>query len=239
MSAITLIYKTIFFQPIFNLLVFLYGAIPGTDLGVAIIVLTLIVRIILLPLSIKSIHSQRAMQDLQPKLKELQIQFKGEKEKLAKATMELYAKEKVNPLSGCLPLLIQLPFFLAIYHAMQSSLKSDFGANLYAFVRNPGALDVKFFGFLDLAHASIPLAVLAGLTQYWQTAMLTTNRPPAGAGPGAKDEDRMAMVNKQMKYLMPAMTVFIGASLPGGLTLYWLVTNLFTVAQQLIFLKKK
>lgn len=233
-------YRAAFYQPVFNLLVFFYNVIPGHDIGLAIIALTVLVRIILLPISARQIHSQRAMQALQPQLKALQEEHKNDKEKLARATMELYSKEKVNPLSSCLPLLIQLPFFLAIYHAMRDGLdpaRSPFKL-LYSFVANPGTIDVHSFGFINLAVPSIPLAVLAGITQFFQTKMIMP-KSASGAGAAPDKSDRMAMMNRQMTYLMPAMTVLIGASLPGGLALYWLLTNVLTIVQQHYFLKKK
>ena len=108
---------------------------------------------------------------------------------------------------------------------------------LYPFVHNPGTINSVSFGFLNLATKSIPLAVLAGLAQLVQTKMLPMNRPPAGAGAGSKDEDQLAKVNKQMLYIMPAFTVFIGISLPAGLTLYWVITTLVAVLQQWLFLR--
>lgn len=241
MNIIGDFYRVVFYQPIFNLLVFLYNVIPGTDIGLAIIALTVIIRLILWPLSHQTLRSQRAMQALQPKLKEIQELHKGDKEKQARATMELYSKEKVNPLSSCLPLLVQLPFLFAIYQAMQAGLNQQIRL-LYPFVQNPGTIEATFFGLINLAKSSIPLAVVAGLTQYWQTkVMLGRQKPavPALAGSAEKKEDMAAMMNKQMQYVMPAMTVLIGAGLPAGLALYWLLTNILTVGQQLLYFRKK
>lgn len=233
MSFFLQAYQTIFYQPILNALVYLYNVIPGTDIGVAIIVITVLVRLILWPLSAKALKSQKAMQTIQPKLKALQSELKGNKEALARATMELYAAEKVSPFSSCLPLLIQFPFLIAIYHALRDGLASQKLDQLYPFVHNPGTIDPNFLGFMNLSAASIPLAVLAGAAQFWQSKMLSGKRPPVKT-PGAKDEDTMAMMNRQMMYFMPVMTVVIGATLPGGLSLYWLMTTLLTVVQQYI-----
>src|SRR3989338_65550 len=110
------LFNTILVQPLFNLLVFFYNLIPGHDLGMAIIVLTVVIKLVLYPLSRQSIRSQKALKDLQPKMDALKKQYKDNKEKQAKAMMELYKTEKVNPLSSCLPLLIQLPFLIAVFH---------------------------------------------------------------------------------------------------------------------------
>lgn len=231
------LYNLVFYQPIFNLLVWLYNIIPGHDIGLAIIVLTLLVRLVLLPFTMQSLKSQKALQALQPKIQELKEKYKGEKDKLAKATMELYSKEKVNPMASCLPLIVQLPIFIALYQVLMAGLAGQKMELLYSFVARPDSIHSMFLGFLDLSKPQIALAILAGLTQYWQTKSLTHTKQPKV--PGAKDEAMLSMMNKQMLYFMPIMTVFIGASLPGGLALYWLATNVLTVAQQYAFLKHK
>jgi YidC/Oxa1 family membrane protein insertase len=228
---------TILYQPIWNLLVWLYTTIPGRDFGVAVIALTIVIRLILWPLQQSALKSQKAMQTLQPKLKEIQNKFKDDKVAQNKAMMDLYAAEKVSPFSSCLPLLIQFPFLIALYQALRSGLtKADFSL-LYPFVHSPGSINQVAFGFLNLSQKSIPLAILAGIAQFWQTKMLPIAAPPANMGEGSKDERQLAQMNKMMIYTMPAVTVFIGVSLPGGLTLYWLVTTLVSVLQQWIFLR--
>lgn len=232
------LFTTILYQPLLNLLVFFYNLIPGHDLGIAIIILTIVIKLALYPLSHQSIKSQKALQDLQPKMEALKKQYKDDKEKLAKEMMALYKNEKVNPFSSCLPLLIQLPFLIAVFQVFRTGLDPASLNLLYPFVQNPGQLNPISFGLIDLAKPNIILAVLTGASQFWQTKMLTTKRPPK-AMPGAKDEDMMAMMNKQMLYFMPIMTVVIGVSLPAGLVLYWFLTTLLTVFQQQIMFKKK
>ena len=104
MSFLTLAFNTILYRPLFNALLLLYEYLPGQDFGVAIIVLTCIIRLALYPSTLKSIKSQKALQEIQPKIKEIQTKFKHKKEEQGRAMMELYKKEKINPLSGCLPL---------------------------------------------------------------------------------------------------------------------------------------
>src|SRR3989344_3007312 len=166
------IYTEILFKPLFNLLVFLYNTIPGQDLGVAIIALTLIIKLVLYPLNRTSIVSQKAMQKIQPEIEELKEKYKNDRGKLGSVMLELYKREKVNPFSSCLPLLIQLPILIAVYQVFQSGLNSNSFNLLYPFVANPGQMATRAFGFLDLTKRSIPLAILAGLAQYWQTKML-------------------------------------------------------------------
>lgn len=232
-------------RPILNLLLWLYDVVPGQDLGIAIILLTVIVKAILYPFAVAQIKQQRALQQLQPKIDEIRKRLKDDKETQAKELMALYKADKVNPASSCLPLLIQLPIFIALYHALASGLKSEGFSMLYPFVPNPGQVNPMLFGFVDLAKPNYVLAVIAGLIQYWQTKQILV--PPGAVTPppsevtgkeGAKDESMATMMNKQMMYVMPVVTVVIGFSLPGGLTLYWLTMSALTVLQQWYMLKK-
>lgn len=239
------IFQIVLFQPILNALVWLYNVVPGNDLGIAIAILTVIVKIILYPLTMAQIKQQRALQDIQPKIDEVRKRLKDDKEGQAKELMELYKREKVNPASSCLPLLIQLPIFIGLYRALSSGLHSQ-GLNLlYPFVQNPGTIQTMMFGLVDLSKPNAVLAVLAGAIQFWQSWQIMRKPSPAtpppaevAATPGAKDESMAAAMNKQMMYMMPLMTVVIGFTLPGGLTLYWLVMSLLTVAQQSLFLRR-
>ena len=234
------VFTTIFYQPIFNTLIWFYNSVPGRDIGIAIILLTVLLKIVLWPFSLQSLKSQKAMSELQPKLKELQEKYKGKKEELAKATMQLYSKEKVSPFSSCLPLLIQFPFLIALYQVLRDGLASKGFELLYPFVANPGQIDPTIFGLLNLAAPNFILALLAGGAQYLQSKMLVTKSPPRSVQgkEGSKDEDTMARMNKQMVYMMPAITVVISAGLPAGLALYWLVQSLLTVGQQALFFRK-
>lgn len=237
------LYNIIFYQPIFNLLVWLYNTIPGHDIGIAIIILTVIIRLILYPLSIQSIKSQKALSELQPKIDELKRKYKDDQQKMAQEMMTLYKNEKVNPASSCLPLLIQFPFLIAVYQVFRSGLASNGMEMLYPFVANPGTINHISLGFLNLAAASWPLAVLAGLAQFVQTKMMVSRKqPPIKTDKpmeGSKDEAMLAIMNKQMVYIAPIMTVIIGISLPAGLTLYWFLSTLLLALQQLIIFKEK
>src|SRR6185369_17930108 len=117
------LYNDIIYRPILNLLVYLYNVLPGHDIGVVIILVTIVIRLILAPFMHKSLKSQKAMNALQPRLTELRDKHKNDKEAQAKAMMELYKEHKVNPLSSCLPLLIQLPILIALYQVLAHSLR--------------------------------------------------------------------------------------------------------------------
>lgn len=231
--------KTVFYTPLYNALVELYNVIPGHDVGIAIVILTAVIRLLTLPLNSSSLRSQKVLQELQPRLKELQTKYKNDKEALAKQTMALYAAQKVNPFASCLPILVQLPFLIALYQVLRNALESKGFDVLYPFVQHPGTINAVSFGFINLAAASAVLAIIAGASQFWQAHMLSSMAPPKPPSEGAKDEDMLAMMNKQMKYAMPVMTTVIAWTLPAGLALYWITTNLLAVAQQWWLFRKK
>lgn len=231
------LFHQIFYQPLLNILVFFYNTV-GQDLGLAIILITILLKLITYPLNTRALKSQKALQTLQPKINELKVRHKGDKTGLSQAIMELYKTEKVNPASSCLPLLIQLPFLIAVYQVFRAGLQTSAGLqDLYPFIANPGILKVISFGFLDLSQRNIILAVLAAIATFWQSKMLPQAKPAKVEG--SKDEDMTAVMNRQMVYVMPFMTLIIGISLPAGLTLYWLTMTLLQAAQQWYVFHKK
>lgn len=231
------LYHLIFYQPIFNILIGLYLFLPFHDLGLSIIILTIFLRFLLLPITLYSLRSQKALQELQPKLKALQEKYKDNKELLAQELVKLYSQNKVNPASSCLPLLIQLPIFIALYQALISGLANRGFDALYSFMPHPQAINTVAFGFLPLDKPNIIVAILAGLSQFWQSRFFVSKKQMKV--PGSKDESMLSMFNQQMTYFMPFFTFLIGASLPSGLTFYWFLSNLLTVFQQYFWLSEK
>lgn len=220
-------FKTILYEPMLNLLVFLYNNIPGADLGVAIILLTILIRLILLPLSQKSIKAQKSLKTIQPEIDKIKNKYE-DKEKQSKEMMKLYKKYKVNPFSSCLPLLIQLPVLIAMFQVFRSGL-SNAALPLYSFIKDPGVLNPIAFGFLDLSEPSWILALITAGFQYIQTKMMP--RPAGSSSKKGKKTGMGAIMGGQMKFLMPAITFFIGITLPSGLILYWLITVLVSIIQ--------
>jgi YidC/Oxa1 family membrane protein insertase len=234
------IFFTLLTQPIFNALIYVYNVVPG-DLGIAIVLVTILIKLVLWPLTGKSLNSQKAMQEIQPQLDKIKEDMKDDKEGQAKAMMELYKEEKVNPFSSCLPLLVQLPILLALFNVLRKITSDpELMNSLYSFVSRPEFVDHMFFGVIDLSGRSFTLAIMAGAVQYVQAKMLETRRPPKNLADkeGAKDESMTASITKSMTYTMPLITVVFGASLPGGVTLYWLVSNIVSVFQQYIVFHK-
>lgn len=228
------LFQIIFYQPILNLVIFLYNNVSFHDLGLAIIILTIIIKAILWPLSRKSIESQKSLQEIQPKIDELKKKYKDDKQLMGQELMNLYKEHKVNPFSSCLPLLIQLPFFIAVFRVFRDGVDSHLEL-LYSFVSRPENINSIFLGFMDLSKPIIYLAVLAGAAQFWQAKMMMNKKKKESiisSDKKSKEDSMAAIMSKQMLYFMPALTIFIGITLPGGLTLYWLVLTLLTILQQ-------
>lgn len=223
------IFNQVLIYPLLNLLVFFYNYIP--DVGVVIILLTVIVRLILLPSFHRSLKHQKALADLQPKMNEVREKYKDDKERQAKALMELYAIHKVNPLSSCLPLLIQLPILIALYQVFIRSLNGGDLVGIYSFVPRPDHIDPMFLHLINLKDKNFWMPAIASLLQYWQSKITMPKTP---------SQDQMSkMMSMQAMYMFPILTFFIGLQLPAGLTLYWIVTTLFGIGQQYYILRKE
>lgn len=224
------IFNAILYQPIYNVFVALYNVIP--DVGIVIVVITAVLKLALYPSSKQSILAQKSMQELQPKLEELKKKHKDDQQALAQETMKLYKEHKVNPLGSCLPLLVQIPVFIALYLVFRDGLTTNDFSQLYSFIAAPESINPYTLGLFDLSKPSYVLALFAGAAQYWQARSLSRRRAPKTAGKGGKDENMMAVMNKQMLYVMPIITIFIGSTFPGGVALYWFLSTLMTAVQQ-------
>lgn len=237
-------FHSFIYQPVYNVLVFFYDVIPGHDFGIAIIMTTLLIKTLFIPLSRKQIESQRKMQELQPIIKDLQKKYKDDKEKQTKAIMELYREHKANPFSGCLPLIVQLIVLIAIYRVIINISQAGFAINaadLYTFVSNPETVKHLFLGFLDLSKPNYVLAFLSAIAQYYQTKMLLQSNVSlaVSAEKDPSKPDFAEIMNKQMLYLGPGITFFIGVTFPAALALYWLFSTLFMIFQQVVIFKSK
>lgn len=231
MGSIIDIFNQVLYLPLFNALIWLYNIIPGKDLGIAIVVLTVLIRFLLYPLSRKAIRSQKIMSKLQPKIKEIQKKYKKKEEQM-KETMALYKKYNINPIAGCLPILIQLPILIALYRVFITSLDIQRLDGLYSFVTQPDSLNVMFLGIINLSERSIFLALLAGLFQFIQSKMIMPKKGLNEKQMKIGNMDFSSLMSTQMVYFMPLITIFIAWNLPAALPLYWTVVTLFGVVQQ-------
>ncbi len=242
-------FTTYLYEPLFNALIWIYHVLPWQDLGIAIIILTLIIKLILFYPALKGLRSQKALQDVQPKIDEIRKKYADDKEELGKQIMQFYKENKVNPFSSCLPMLIQLPILWALFRVFFGGLETDAEtgilvaeqlAHIYEPLRDVYSstpIVHHFLGFVDLSkNHNIILAALAGVIQFLQAKMLMTKKATVQSS-GSKDENMTAAINKQMVYFMPIITVIFGYQFPAGVTLYWLASTAFTWVQQLIFLR--
>ncbi len=226
------IFNQFLYQPLFNILIFFYNVIPGHDLGVAVILVTLLIRVILFPLSKKGIKSRKALEELQPKMKEIQKKYK-DKEERARQMMAFYKENKVNPASGCLPILVQLPIFIALYWVLRNIsemiINNSQIQGVYQFIVNPETINPMFLGLIDLAMPSLFLAILAGVFQFIQSKIMFKDSSKARKD-GQKANIQQTM-GRQMTYFMPLIIVFISLKLPAGLPLYWAASTLFGIGE--------
>lgn len=219
-------YDLLIYRPLLNLLVFFYNTLALHDLGLAIILLTILIRLILYPLFKKNAEYQRVMRVLQPKLKKVQELHKNDPSKQTQEMMGLYKEHKLNPFSGFLYLLIQLPILFGLYRIFLNIFKPGFLDGLYSFIARPDSLNPVFLGLINLGKSSIILVVLAAIAQYFQARLML----PKTIDP-KNPAERMT---RQMMYLGPILTLAIFYSLPAAVSLYWLVASLFSILQEVI-----
>ena len=219
-------FTQILFVPIYNLLMYLVAIIPGHQVAWAIIIVTFVIRLALLPSSMKASKSQLEMQKLQPELNAIRAKYKGDQQKQSLEMMSLYKEHKVSPFGSCLPLIIQLVVLVIFYRVIMIGFNLDRLDLLYSFVPRPNEINLHFFG-IDVSRPDLwVLPIFAGILQFLQTKMIP--QPPMSKN----SNDPMALMNKQMIYFFPLITIFIARSLPAGLAIYWVTTSLFMIFQQ-------
>jgi YidC/Oxa1 family membrane protein insertase len=233
-------FNTLLVEPLFNLLALIYSVLPVRDFGIAIILLTIVVRLLIWPLVTKQLHSQKAVQELQPELARIKSQAKGDKQLEGRLVMELYKEKEINPFASFLPLLIQLPIFFALFIVLKDVVNPDQIAKLaYEPIKHLGPIadilqskahfDPKFLGVIDLAKASPLLAALAAIAQFFQTKQLQ---------PKQQAKDAQAQMMGMMIYLFPGLTFIFGLTLPSALALYWAVSSAVAILQQYLVLQR-
>lgn len=236
-------WHTIFFNPIYNSLVFFIDVVRGGDVGLAIICTVILVKLILLPVSVKATRTQIAMRDIEPKLKAIREEYKDKRETQAVKTMELFREAKVNPFLSILLLFIQIPIIIALYFAVSKGggvrLPEINEALLYSFIPNPHVVSMMFLGIVDITLKNFPLALLAGFTQYIHTTLSLPKIEPRkhDAEPNFK-EDFARSMQLQMKYVMPVLIVFFAYSISAAIALYFTISNVVSILQE-FFLRRR
>jgi YidC/Oxa1 family membrane protein insertase len=224
-----LMFTKFIYQPLLNLTVLVYGMIGFQDLGVTIVLMTILVRTVMLPLSLKAARSQRALAEIAPEMERVKAQHPGDTTAQSAAVMRLYREHGVNPMAGCLPLVIQLPLLIGLYKVFVGIFQPDVLNLLYASVPHPSTMNHITLGVLDVSAPARLLALVAGGLQFLQARLSLASQPQT---------TQTAAMGKQMAYFLPLMIVVIGWNLPAGLTLYWIVTTLFSIGEQL-YLKRR
>lgn len=222
------IYNALIYQPILNVLIFFYKTLAFYDFGLAIIFSTIFIRLLLYPVFHKSAKHQMVMQKIQPRIEEAKELHKNDKEKQMKATMEIYQEHGVNPFSGILLLLIQLPVLIALYQIFFNKLTPAVLSNLYSFVGAPTTFNTSFLSLINLEQSSILMVSLAAILQYFQGKMML---PKIEKG---KKLSPAESVGRQMVYVAPFLTLIIFMRMPAAISLYWATSTLFSIFQQKI-----
>ena len=226
-TMISSLYNEVLYRPLVNALVFFYQAIPYHDLGLAIILVTIAVRLAIYPLVARSMRAQKEMAKIQPEIKALQEKFKDNREEQAKKIMELYRDRGVNPFSGCLPILIQLPLLFALYQVFLHATGAELLEALYSFVSRPETIDPIAFGILNLSKPNVVLAILAGVSQFLQGYLMPGNPPGRETDLGMQ-----RILQMQTVYVFPILIAILSLQFPAALALYWVVLNCIGVIQQ-------
>jgi len=234
------IFNELFFNPIYNSLVFLITNFSWVDMGMAVIIITVVIKLMLLPLTKKSIKIQIKTKQLELELKKIKEEYKDNKEEQAKQIMDLYKRNGLNPLSGFLVLLIQLPVIFALYFVFLKGGFPDINTEiLYSFIKVPEQVNMHFLGLISMIDKNIFLALLAGISQYIQVQLMLPKLEAKGKNHKKTFQDDLARsMNTQMKFIMPIIVFFISYSLPAAIALYWITSNMFMIFQE-IFVKRK
>lgn len=236
------LWNTIIYQPIYNVLVFIVNNVTFGDIGFAIIIATIVVKLALSPLTKKSIRSQILMKKMEPEMKKIKKDFPN-KEEQAKKTFELYKKYGTNPFSGCLVVLIQLPVIFALYYVFLKDLSVDHSM-VYSFIKTPTNIHTNFLGLIELGgkSKSLILAILAGATQFLQgylASPLRNSKPKVGDVEVVKNGEEKSFQDElsdsmqmNVKYILPIFIAFISWRISAAIALYFVISNIFTIVQE-------
>ncbi len=236
------LFNTLLYNPLYNTFIGLIDVFPWLDAGIVVILFTVLVKLVLFPLSQKAVKSQMEIQRLQPEIDELKLKHKDNKQEQAMRTMALYKSRGVNPFAGILLLLIQFPILIALYFVFyRGGLDVVPTGILYPFIQPPTFIDKMFLGLLDVTEKSTILAALVAISQYFQMRFTLPKQDkvkndaknqPSFQGELAKN------MQFQMKYVMPVIMFFVAQSLAAIVSLYFVTSNLFAIGQELYVRRK-
>jgi len=232
------LWNELLYRPFYNALIWLVTVLPGHNLALAIVLLTIVIRALLYIPSKKGIKSQKKLQEIQPKLNELKIKYKNNSQMQAQETMKLYKEYGVNPFSSCLPVLIQLPVFFALFTVFRNGLSENIEL-LYKPLQSFdfSQINTSLFGFAKISviekniFSRYVMPLLVGGLQFWQLSSMS-KKNKAQAVKKAKTGFDPQATNKMMTYFMPLMIAWISTGYPASLSLYWATSTAFSIFQQ-------
>lgn len=228
-------FKTIVYIPLYNVLILILN-ISWIDAGMAAVILTVLVKVVLYPLAKKSTIAQTKMKEKEGELSLIKEKYKDKQEQAVKI-MEFYKTNKINPFSSILTVIIQIPIIFSLYYIFfRSGLPNVDASLLYSFVKAPASVSMIFLGLIDVSQKSVTLAFLAAITSFWQMHLASKSiksdqGKPSFAKATAGKEDFSKIMTKQMKYTMPVVVFFISWKISAIVALYWFVSNLVGIAQ--------
>lgn len=244
-------FHTFFYEPVYNLLVLFLNFIPGHDVGISIILTTIFIKLILLPLNLRSQKSQYVMKELEGELKVLKEKHGGDNKVYTEKMLALYKEKEINPFSSFLLLIIQIPIFFALFFVFRDDIKLD-PASIYSFIQFPENLKNLAFGFLDLSKTYVFMGVLAGVSMFiYSKRQVETSKRISDVFKNKRDREGKTQsgvetfaetfaknMNVQMVYIFPVLSGLAAAYLPAALGLYWTTSNIINIAQD-VYIKKK
>ncbi|MEJ0053720.1 MAG: YidC/Oxa1 family membrane protein insertase [bacterium] len=232
---ISSLFHTFFYDPIYNLLVFLVSVVPHGDVGLAVIGVTILVRLVLLPFSLSASRTQRAMKVLEPKLKEIKEQYKDDKQEQAAKTMELYKTERVNPFASIVTLLIQMPVLFALYFVFLHEPFPQLNAHLlYTATPVPETISLLFLGIVSVLGHSIVLAVIAAAAQYYQVILAVPKPTPKIKGEVLSTQEEFTrMMGLYMRVIIPVLIGVVAYTTSGAVALYFITGAVVSILQEL------
>lgn len=231
------LFYALIFNPLYNALVFLVSIVPFADVGLAVIVLTVIVKLTLFPLSLKAVKTQIVIRSIEPQLTKIRETYKDKAEQ-ARKTMELYKEQGINPFSSIALIFIQLPIIFGLYWVFVKGGFPEVNPDiLYPFTPIPEMFNMQFLWISDISGRDIILALLAGITQYFQIKLTLPPLKERAKNPSLKD-DLARSFHLQMRYVMPVIVVIIAYVISAAIAIYWTTSNLFAIGQELYVRKR-
>lgn len=233
------LYNIIIFQPFYNAFIFLMNLFPFFDAGVIIIIFTIIIKVIILPLSIKASKAQMEMKSTERDLQLIKEKYKDDKNEQSRKTMEYYKERGINPFAGIFILIIQFPVLIGLYQVfIKSGLPKINEMLLYPFLTSLVSLapNMMFLGLISISQKSFVLAIIAGITTYFQISH--ASKGPSQQPTQGTQSDLAKAMNAQMKYFFPILMTFIAYTISSAVAIYFITSNLFAIGQE-IYIRKK